>query len=268
MPVAHLAILEGTFLGKADSQWIGAALALLLAFALAELVDLAFRRRGRALAQTVGRGTISREADTRLRFVRRLTSATILLIGVAIALSQFRGVDRVAASVLASGAIAAAVIGFAAQRTLANFVAGVMLAVTQPIRIGDWVTFEGHHGVVEDVRLNFTVLRTASEQRIVIPNEKLASGVLVNDTLAVDAVGPEVSLWLAANADADRALQVLQDETGAPVSIAEVARDGVRLSIGGEPVAPAEKDARAAELRARCLRRLRAEGLLPAAAPE
>ena len=58
-----------------------------------------------------------------------------------------------------------------------------MLAITQPIRVGDWVTFEGNYGVVEDVRLNYTILRTASEQRIVIPNEKLAGGVMKNDTL-------------------------------------------------------------------------------------
>ena len=76
---------------------------------------------------------------------------------------------------LASGALAAAIIGFAARQTLANVVAGIMLAITQPLRVGDWVTFEEHYGVVEDVRLNFTVLRTASDQRIVIPNERLAA---------------------------------------------------------------------------------------------
>jgi small-conductance mechanosensitive channel len=265
MPGAHLGILEATFLGQEDSQWIGAAVALALAFALAQLVDLAFRRRGRQLAQTVKRGELSREADTRLRFVRRLTYTVILLVGVAVALSEFRGVDRVAASVLASGAIAAAVIGFAAQRTLANFVAGVMLAVTQPIRIGDWVTFDDHHGVVEDVRLNFTVLRTSSDQRIVIPNERLASGVLVNDTLAVDVVGLDVALWLPLGADTDRALALLEEETGAAASIAEVTPDGVRLAVGGERVAPAEKGAREADLRARCLRRLRDAGLLETA---
>jgi small-conductance mechanosensitive channel len=265
MPSAHLAILEATFLGTDDSHWIGAIAPLLLAFALAQLVDLAFRRRGRQIAQTVRRGALSRETDTRLRFVRRLTYTSILLIGFAVALSQFRGVDRVAASVLASGAIAAAVIGFAAQRTLANFVAGVMLAVTQPVRIGDWVTFEDHHGVVEDVRLNFTVLRTASDQRIIIPNERLASGVLVNDTLAVDVVGLDVSLWLPLSADTDRALEVLEEETGVAASIAEVTSDGVRLAVGGERVAPAEKGAHEAELRARCLRRLRDQGVLEGA---
>ena len=91
--------------------------------------------------------------DTRLRFLRRLIYASILLLGIAIAASQFTGVSKLAASILASGALAAAIIGFAARQTLANFVAGIMLAITQPIRVGDWVTFEGHYGVIEDVRM-------------------------------------------------------------------------------------------------------------------
>jgi hypothetical protein len=249
---------------KDQANWIRAAVIVVLAFALAQLVDRAFRRRGRRLAETVARGTLSREIDTRLRFVRRLSSTAIILVGVALALSQFAGINGMAASVLASGAIAAAVIGFAAQRTLANFVAGVMLAVTQPLRVGDWITFDGHHGVVDDVRLNFTVLRTPDDRRIVIPNERLASGVLLNETLAVDAVALDVGLWLPPWADADRAVCALEEETGASVSISETAPDGVRLAVGGDAVEPAEKACREAELRALCLRRLRAEGLLPA----
>ena len=104
--------------------------------------------------------------------MRRLLYALILVIGIAIALSGFTGISKLATSLLASSAIAAAIIGFAARQTLANFIAGIMLAITQPIRVGDWVTFEGNYGVVEDVSLNHTVLRTQSEQRIVIPNEQ------------------------------------------------------------------------------------------------
>jgi small-conductance mechanosensitive channel len=264
MPVGDVGTLFASFIDD-HSHWIWAGVTLVLALGLAQVVDRAFRRRGLHLAQTVTRGTLSREVDTRLRFVRRLSTTAIVLVGVALALSQFAGINRVAASILASGAIAAAVIGFAAQRTLANFVAGVMLAVTQPLRVGDWVSFDGHHGVVEDVRLNFTVLRTAADQRVVIPNERLASGVLLNETLAVDAVAVEVSVWLPPWADADRAVRSLEEEAGTTASVAEIAAEGVRLSVGGDPVPPAEKAAREAELRARCLRRLRADGLLPAA---
>ena len=262
MAAADLPILTLTTFWEANHEWVSAAITMVAALSLAMAVDHAFQRRGRALARRVGRGTISPEMDTRLNFVRRLIYTSILLIGIAVALAQFTGVSKLAASVLASGAIVAAVIGFAAQRTLGNFVAGMMLAVTQPLRIGDWVALDDHYGVVEDVRLNFTVLRTASDSRVVIPNERIASGVLRNDTLATEAVALDVAVWLPRDADAEAAVAVLAAEPGvACVAVAEIAIDGVRLGVSGERVAPGDKAPREAELRAACLRRLRAAGM-------
>jgi small-conductance mechanosensitive channel len=245
-----------------NDQWVSAAITLILTMTFAFLVDRAFKHRSERLAAAVLRGQVSRQADTRLRFVRRLVTAVIVLIGLALALSQFSGVNRIAASLLASGVVAAAIVGFAARQTLANFVAGVMLAITQPVRVGDWVTIEGHYGVVEDVRLNYTFLRTAGEQRVVVPNEKLASSILTNDTLVIDAVGPDVAVWVPPGADVARALSVLEEETGHDVSVAEAQPWGVRLAVGGDPVVPGERPQREAEVRARCLARLHAEGLL------
>ena len=185
--------------------------------------------------------------------MRRLAWLTIIAVGFFVALSYFTGLSRLAASVLASGALAAAIVGFAARQTLANLVAGIMLAITQPLRVGDWVTFEEHYGVVEDVRLNFTILRTLSEQRIVIPNERLASGVLRNDTLETEAVGLDVAIWLPLHADSERALAVLSEATGQTVTVAESTVEGVRLAVGGERVPPAERARREAALRAACL---------------
>ena len=235
---------------------------LTVALAIAFTVDRAFARRGRALADKVIRGGISQQTDTRLRFIRRLVWLTIVVVGVFAALSQFTGIGGVARSVLASSALAAAIIGFAARQTLANLVAGIMLAITQPLRVGDWVTFDDNYGVVEDVRLNFTVLRTLGDQRIVIPNELLASGILRNDTLDNDAVGIEVSLWLAPTIDTEQALAALREHTDQTVTVAEVAPDGVRMVVGGERVPPPERAKREAEVRAACLAQLRAAGLI------
>jgi small-conductance mechanosensitive channel len=253
----HLAVLL-----KVNGSWAVVAGALVGALILAFIVDRALSRRTEKLAEAVTRGHMSRETATRLRFVRRVIYSVILLGGVGIALSQFKGVGEIAASLLASGVVAAAIIGFAARQTLANTVAGVMLAVTQPLRVGDWVTFEGYYGVVEDVRLNYTILRTAGETRLVIPNERLAAGILQNDTLHVDAVGLDVTVWLPPGADADRAVELLREESGADVSVAEAVPWGVRLAVGGDPVPPPDRAAREADLRARCHARLRADGLL------
>jgi len=97
----------------------------------------------------------------------------------------------------------------------------------------------------------------------VIPNEKLASGILRNDTLGEGAVGIEVWLWLPPEADAGRAVRSLQEETGLEVTVAETHQEGVRLSVSGERCPPPEKSAHEAALRLRCLERLRADGLLP-----
>jgi small-conductance mechanosensitive channel len=246
----------------ANSGWIVAILAIAGSAVLALALDRALSRRGDRLAQAVARGEISPETDTRLRFIRRLLSVVIVLIGVAIALSQFEGVNRIAASLLASGAIAAAILGFAARQTLANFVAGIMLAVTQPLRVGDWVFVEDNYGVVEDIRLTYTFLRTLGDERVVIPNERLAAGVLRNDTLGGGPVGLDVQIWLPAGADAARAVATLERATGQTVRVAESAIEGFRLAVGGEPCLPPERAAREAELRLRCLEQLQSEGLL------
>jgi small-conductance mechanosensitive channel len=243
-------------------DWIWAGVSILVAIVAATLVNRLLARRGMKLAQAVARGELRPEIDTRLRYLRRLLVSGILGIGIAIALLQFGGLNKLAASLLASGAIAAAIIGFAARQTLANFVAGIMLAITQPLRVGDWVTFDDQYGVVEDVRLNYTVLRTPADARLLIPNEKLASGIIRNDTLISPQIGLDVALWLPHGSDAARAVDVLVDETGAAVAIAETTPEGIRLSVGGEPVPPGERTRHEAELRLRCLRRLQAEGLL------
>ena len=255
--------MEGSDLNWwADHDWVRAVVIFAVFMVAAFVFDRWFAARGRRVAGRVLRGNLTQETDTRLRFVRRFVWLALIVFGTLAALSQFAGLGRIAGSLVASGVLVAAIVGFAARQTLGNLVAGIMLALTQPLRVGDWVTFEDNYGVVEDVRLNFTVLRTFSEQRIVIPNERLASGILRNDTLESDAVGLDVSLWLPAGADVPRALDALREETGQSVSVAEAGVEGTRLAVGGERVPPPERAKHEAELREQCLRRLRADGLL------
>ena len=238
--------------------WINAGASILVALFVAWLITHAFRSRAARLAAERS----GPEGATRLRFIGRLLSTVVVVIGIVVALSGFTGISQLATSLLASGAIAAAIVGFAARQTLANFIAGIMLAITQPIRVGDWVTFEGHYGVIEDVRLNYTIMRTASEQRVVIPNEKLAGGVMKNDTLVRELVALDVNIWIPPEADVEQAIAALGDETGQEVTVAEAVPWGVRLAVGSDPVAPPDRAPREAELRRQCLARLRSEGLL------
>ena len=221
-----------------------------------------FNPRARHLAEAVLRGELNAEADTRLRLLERAVYALVLTIGIAIALSQFDGVRTLGHALLTSGAITAAILGFAARQTLANVIAGLMIAVTQPLRLGDQVTLDDHSGVVEDVTLSYTRLRNANGVRIVIPNEKLAASILRNESLVDAPVTPEASLWIAPDADAARAVAVLHEATGADVTVAESTPEGIRLTLTGAEVAPTDRPGREAEMRAQGLTRLHAEGLL------
>jgi len=241
-------VIADTFLHRHSHQ-LTAVGSVLGAFLLAALVDRALARRGRHLAAAVTGGPLSPVADTRLRFLRRVIDTVIIVIGVAIALAQFTALDRLAATILASSAIAAAAVGFAARQTLANAIAGLFLAITQPLRIGDLVTFEGETGTVEDVRLTYTYLRTGSDARVIIPNERLASGVLRNESIVSASVAVEASLWLPPDTHVPRALRTLRDTlTGASVRIAEVGPDGTRVTVTGGAAPPGERAAREAEL--------------------
>jgi small-conductance mechanosensitive channel len=260
-------ITAESFTSRYDDE-ITAVVSILVSIVIAVIVDRAFVRAGRVAeaAASEGRPAVSAVATTRLRFIRRLAVAVILLIGVMGALAQFGTLNNVMASLLASGALAAAVIGFAARQVLANAVAGVMLAITQPLRIGDHVEFEGESGTVEDVRLNYTYLRGDSGVRVVIPNERLAAGVLHNETIVSPLGDVTVDVWLDPTADADRALSALSTLEGVNhARVADVTPDGVCLEIAGEPVPAGERGERAADLRAMGLRTLRSAGLLPGA---
>ena len=199
-----MAAAQAIPLAYTTNNWVGAAVSIVLAIGVAIALDRLLKRRGMKIAHTVARGELRPEVDTRLRYLRRLLIVTILMVGIAGALLQFGGFNRLAASLLASGAIAAAIVGFAARQTLANFVAGIMLAITQPLRVGDWVTVEDQYGVVEDVRLNYTVLRTPADARLLIPNERLAAGIIRNDTLVTESIGLDVAIWLPHGSDAAR----------------------------------------------------------------
>jgi small-conductance mechanosensitive channel len=167
----------------------------------------------------------------------------------------------VATGLLASSAVLGLVVGFAARQTLANAIAGVLLAISQPIRIGDLVTFEGETGEVEDVRLTYTYIRLDDGRRLVVPNERLASSSVQNHTVVDPRVQVEVSAWLPPGADADRALELMAEEDGVSAQVAEVDKDGIRLTATTWAATPRERGAVAAELRRRTLRRLREEGL-------
>jgi small-conductance mechanosensitive channel len=127
---------------------------------------------------------VSRSTKTRLRILKRLVAAAILVVLGMIALAQFTDLEKIAAGILASSAVIALIVGFAAQHTIGNLVAGVQLGVSQPFKIGDQITFdEKTSGRVTDITLSYTYVDPGDGSSVVIPNQILLEGIVHNHSV-------------------------------------------------------------------------------------
>jgi small-conductance mechanosensitive channel len=210
---------------------VSAVITLVIAIIIAFLVDRLVIGRGTRMAERISEGGVSRGAATRLRVVRRLIFVVILVIGVALALSQFGQIKRLATGILASSAVIGLVIGFAARQSLGNMVAGVMLAITQPMRIGDRVTFEDTTGRVDDITLTYTYIDPGDGRLVVVPNESIVSGMIFNHSTGDRSAPVTVSAWVPPATDLDRAEEVLKGVGADSVHIAEWTHEGLRLEV-------------------------------------
>jgi small conductance mechanosensitive channel len=215
----------------------------------------------RLIDRRIARRELAPEAITRYRVVRRGVTTTIVFVGLLSALLVIPQVRAVAGGLLASSAVLGIVVGFASQRTLGNFVAGLLIAFTQPVRLGDDVMIEGTEGVVEEIGLIYTFVRTRNGDRLVIPNEKLASDTIRNSTIRSREKVAEITVQVPLGQDVgsivDR-LRGLREDADVFVSeLAGTATIVVRARVEDEPAA--ERLER--ELRLRAHEALRAEGV-------
>jgi small-conductance mechanosensitive channel len=251
-------------LADGQQDLIAALVTMGVAVAIAFAVDrLVIARGSRVASKVSGDTTLSRSAQTRLRLVRRLIFVTILAIGAALALSKFTQFSRLATGILASSAVLGLVIGFAARQTLANMVAGILLAITQPIRVGDTVTVADSTGRVDDLTLSYTYIDTGDGRLMVVPNDQVLSAPVFNHSTGDRTAPATVSVWLPPAAALDEARRVLKPAGATEVSVAEMTVEGVRLELKGsrdrERTQVGDEEA---ELRERAHEALRRAGLL------
>ena len=110
-----------------------------------------------------------RKIRTQLLFIRKVIIIIIVLITLAIILLSFNNVRRIGAGLLTGVGISSIIIGFAAQKSLGNFLAGFQIAFTQPIRIDDVLVVEGEWGRIEDITLTYVVLNIWDQRRLILP---------------------------------------------------------------------------------------------------
>ncbi|MBK6264662.1 mechanosensitive ion channel [Marivirga sp. S37H4] len=110
-----------------------------------------------------------RQAVTQINFLRKLIIVIVSIIAISLILLQFDGVRKYGATLLTSAGVAGIIIGFAAQKTIGNLMAGFQIAFTQPIKIGDAVIVENEWGWVEEINLTYVVIKVWDLRRLVVP---------------------------------------------------------------------------------------------------
>ena len=111
----------------------------------------------------------TRKIKTQLQFIRRILIVIIFLLMLAAILLSFPKVRNIGATLLTSAGVAGIIIGFAAQKSIANLLAGLQIAITQPIKIDDSVIVEGEWGRIEEITLTYVVVMVWDKRRIVLP---------------------------------------------------------------------------------------------------
>ena len=150
--------------------------------------------------------------ETSYAYLRRIVVALVAMISVTVLVfSVFPEAGAAVASILVAAGFASIVVGMAAQSTLSNLIAGMVIATSQPFRVNDAVLLRGEFGFVEDVTLTYTVVRTWDNRRLIIPNSVMQGEVFVNYSIRDPKKLVPVYVKISYESDIDRAVEIMKE---------------------------------------------------------
>ncbi len=111
----------------------------------------------------------ARKVITQLKVFQSIANALIVLVAISIVLMTFEEAKTIGKSLLTSAGVLGIIVGFAAQKSIGMFLAGIQIAITQPIRLDDVVVVEGEWGRIEEITLTYVVVKIWDERRLMLP---------------------------------------------------------------------------------------------------
>ncbi|EMA47192.1 mechanosensitive ion channel MscS [Halobiforma nitratireducens JCM 10879] len=181
----------------------------------------------------VRRGLETRELDAHAQKpLLRLVRFGVVFFAVAIAFG-FAGYGNFLVSMAGIAAAGALAVGLAMQNTISNFVSGVFIYIDKPFRIGDWIEWDGHSGVVEDISLRVTRVRTFDNELLTVPNAQLTDSVIKNPVDA-DELRMKFVFGIGYDDDIDEAREIILEEAKRHPDIVDDPEPSVRLTELGD----------------------------------
>jgi small-conductance mechanosensitive channel len=209
--------------GVPFAEYIGATLMFVGTFAVVMLLGRLF------LLPVVDRLMTARSMDAHARRpLKKLTSIGVLFLAVAVAfgLAGFGNFLTALATVAAAATLA---IGFAMQDIIKNFVSGVFIYTDKPFKIGDWIEWNEFSGIVEDISLRVTRIRTFDNELLTVPNSDLTNNVVKNP-VAKDQLRLKFLFGISYDDDIEQATDIILEEADAHPDILEDPAPSVRLT--------------------------------------
>lgn len=151
---------------------------------------------------------------TRYKFMSHFFTGFVYFLGLLLALYSIPTMRGLSTTIFAGSGVLAVIIGFAAQQAFSNIVGGIFIAVFKPFRLGDRIKFVGKDfsGVVEDINLRHTVIRTFEQKRIVVPNSVISSEILENSNIVDQKILKFFEIGISYDSDIDKAMAIIKEE--------------------------------------------------------
>ncbi|MHC1754802.1 MAG: mechanosensitive ion channel family protein [Methanosarcina sp.] len=149
---------------------------------------------------------------TAFRMFRHVTVAAIYFVGLIVIIFSIPDLRSLSVALFTGAGLAGIVIGFAAQSTLSNIIAGISLALFQPFRVGDRLNIMNEYGKVTDLNLRHTVIITWDNRRLIIPNSVISNEAVINWTIEDPAVIWPINIGISYDSDISLAKKIMIEE--------------------------------------------------------
>ncbi|TRO66694.1 mechanosensitive ion channel family protein [Christiangramia sabulilitoris] len=171
--LARVAIIADIFMFEATKTIVGHISKIGLIGSIAWFLILTFKVLKKQMLKKYDVGSENnlkaRKVYTQYMILENIIIFIIVILAMGIALMSFDSIRSIGVSVLTSAGIAGIIIGLAAQKAIATLLAGIQIAITQPIRVDDVVIVEGEWGWIEEINLTYVVVRVWDKRRLVVP---------------------------------------------------------------------------------------------------
>ncbi|MCQ1534878.1 mechanosensitive ion channel family protein [Methanosarcina sp. KYL-1] len=149
---------------------------------------------------------------TAFRMLRHITVSAVYFLGLITIIFSIPDLRSLSVALFTGAGVAGIIIGFAAQNTLSNIIAGLSLAIFQPFRVGDRLNIMNEYGKVTDLNLRHTVITTWDNRRLIIPNSIISNESIINWTIEDPAIIWSVNVGISYDSDIDQARKIMIEE--------------------------------------------------------